>query len=197
MTDTSDARKPSVGPFRRVCAVLLSLAFPGAGQCLLGAFRRGVAWPVGLAILQLLLLYVVPIGAAVWSQLAVGIAGRAAAAIDTARTVRPTPAWGRVAAAWLVVIVTTSLVNLAVVTPLATVYARRYAQPLVIRTGGMEPTLLVGDSILVDRSAYRDRAPRRYDLVVFPAPQYEEQDFVKRIVACPATRLSCAESWSS
>ena len=49
----------------------------------------------------------------------------------------------------------------------------------------MEPTLLVGDSIIVDRSAYRDRAPQRHDIVAFSHPQDAQRDFVKRIVGMP------------
>lgn len=185
MSDTNDVRQPGVGPYRRLCAVLLSLILPGAGQCLLGAFRRGFVWPVGLAVLHLLILYAAPIAAAVWSQLVVAIAGRAGAAIDTAWIVRPRPAWGRVAAAWAAVIVCTLLVNLVVVTPLVSYYAQHYAQASVIPSGGMEPTLLVGDSIIVDRSAYRDRAPQRHDIVLFGYPPDEKRDLVKRIVGMP------------
>lgn len=185
MNDTSVVQTSGIGRFRRVGAVLLSLALPGAGHCLVGAFRRGVIWAVGLPILQLLLLYAAPVAAIIWSQLLVTIAGRIAAALDTAWTVRPRPAWGRVAAAGAVVIVGTLLVNLAVVRPLASYYAQHYAQALVIPTGGMEPTLLVGDSIVVDRSAYRDRDPQRHDIVVFQHPEGEQRDSVKRIVGTP------------
>jgi len=185
MSDTSDVRKPGVGRFRRVWAVLLSLVLPGAGHCLLGAFRRGVGWPVVLGILGLLLLYAVPVAVTIWSQLVVNIAGRAAAAIDTAWTVRPRPPWARVGAAWAAVIISTSLVNFALVTPLASYYAQHYAQAFVIPTGGMEPTLLVGDSVMIDRSAYRDRAPQRHDIVVFAHPRDEKHDSVKRIVGMP------------
>ena len=185
MSDTSDVRMPGIGRFRRVGAALVSLLVPGAGHCVVGAFRRGVVWAVGLPILQILLLYAVPVAATIWSQLLVTIAGRAAAALDTVWTVRQKPAWGRVAATGAVVIVGTLLTNLAVVRPLAAYYRQHYAQALVIPTGGMEPTLLVGDSIMVDRAAYRDRAPQRHDIVVFEHPEAEQRDFVKRVVGLP------------
>ena len=185
MTDPSDVPMPGVGRARRVFAALLSLLLPGAGHCLVGAFGRGVVWAFCLPILQLLLLYTVPIAATIGTQFVVTIVGRIAAALDTALTVRPKPAWGRVAAAMAVVIAGVPLMNFAVARPLASYYAQHYAQAFGISTGGMEPTLLVGDSIMVHRSAYRDQAPQRNDIVVFPHPEDEQHDFVKRIVGLP------------
>lgn len=184
MNETGEA-PPRTGSFRRVCGVLLSLAVPGAGHCLLGAFRRGVAWVCGLAMLRLLVLFVMPIAVAIWGQLAIGMFGRVAAAVDAARMVRPAAAWRHVAAGLLVVIAGVSLLNLTVVTPLASYYAERYAQAIVIPTAGMEPTLLVGDSIIVDRSAYREQAPRRHDIVLFAHPEDEERRSLGRIVGLP------------
>lgn len=51
-----------------------------------------------------------------------------------------------------------------------------------IPAASMEPTLLVGDHILVDRSKAA-RAPRRGDLIVFKYPEDPSKDFVKRVVA--------------
>jgi len=51
-----------------------------------------------------------------------------------------------------------------------------------IPAASMEPTLLVGDHILVDRSE-ASRAPRRGDLIVFQYPKDPSKDFVKRVVA--------------
>lgn len=49
----------------------------------------------------------------------------------------------------------------------------------------MQPTLLVGDYIMVDKSVYRGRAPQRGDIVVFAYPQDERRDFIKRIIGMP------------
>jgi len=46
----------------------------------------------------------------------------------------------------------------------------------------MEPTLLVGDCILVDRSQLA-RNPHQGDLIVFKDPKDPTKDFVKRVVA--------------
>lgn len=88
-------------------------------------------------------------------------------------------------AAWAALIVTTSVVNVTMVNPLTRYCARHFAQSFVVPTDGMEPTLRVGDSIMVERSAYRDRARQRHDIVVFPHPSDVTRDFVQRIVGMP------------
>jgi hypothetical protein len=80
------AHLTTCGRVRRVSAVLLSLWMRGAGHFLLGAFRRGAAWAVGLPLLGLLLLFATPAPLVIVSMLIVGLvslAGRVATAIDT------------------------------------------------------------------------------------------------------------------
>jgi signal peptidase I len=181
MIDPGDAQTVAAGRLRRVSAVLLSLVVPGAGHFLLGAFRRGVARAVGLTIFGLLLLFAAPVSLLMVSVLigvVVGIVGRVAAAIDTARIVRARPSWKIVIVAWAALLVGDRIV----MDPLTTYYRAHYAQAFTIPSGAMQPTLLVGDYILVDKSAYRVRAPQRGDIVVFQYPQDERRDFIKRII---------------
>lgn len=68
-------------------------------------------------------------------------------------------------------------------------------QAFQIPTGSMEPTLLVGDFLLVNKFAYNEsvfpiekavlpsRDLQRFDIVVFKYPRELSKDFVKRIVA--------------
>ena len=73
-------------------------------------------------------------------------------------------------------------------------------QPSHILTGSMEPTLRVGDFLLVDKQSYApggllDRAllppetVRRGDLVIFIYPPDPEKELVKRVVGVPGDRL--------
>ena len=47
----------------------------------------------------------------------------------------------------------------------------------------MVPTLQVGDHIIVDKWAFKDKSPERGDLVVFRFPKNRDLDFIKRSVA--------------
>jgi len=50
------------------------------------------------------------------------------------------------------------------------------AKPYVIPTGSMEPTLKIGQRIIVNRLAYRFHAPNIGDIIVFHPPQHAAQE---------------------
>jgi signal peptidase I len=74
-----------------------------------------------------------------------------------------------------------------------------------IPTGSMVPTLLVGDHILVSKTAYGVRlpftnlhlvrfgAPRRGDVVVFENPREPAREYVKRVVGVPGDVVEIRE----
>ena len=62
-------------------------------------------------------------------------------------------------------------------------------QAFFIPSGSMEPTLHVGDRILVGKFAYRIWEVKRGDIVVFHYPLNPNKDFVKRVVGLPGERV--------
>lgn len=65
-------------------------------------------------------------------------------------------------------------------------------QAFWIPSGSMEPTLMVGDRILVNKFVLRFREPRRQEIIVFEAPPQaspEPKDFIKRVVALPGDEV--------
>ncbi len=58
-------------------------------------------------------------------------------------------------------------------------------QAFFIPSGSMEPTLQIGDRILVSKFAYRLGVIRRGEVVVFRYPLNPGKDFVKRVVGLP------------
>lgn len=74
-------------------------------------------------------------------------------------------------------------------------------QAFKIPSGSMEPTLLVGDHILVNKFIYGThipftndvvlpvRAPRQKDVVVFEYPKDESIDFIKRVIGLPGDKV--------
>jgi signal peptidase I len=67
------------------------------------------------------------------------------------------------------------------------------AQPFYIPSESMVPTLKVGDVVMVGKYSYRFSAPKRFDIVVFRAPDWAlhqwqtpgKTDFVKRLIGLP------------
>jgi signal peptidase I len=72
-----------------------------------------------------------------------------------------------------------------------------FVQAYKIPSGSMEPTLLVGDHLLVLKCAYGIRiplvgkylveysSPKRGDIIVFVYPRDPKKDFIKRVMALP------------
>ncbi len=60
-------------------------------------------------------------------------------------------------------------------------------------TASMEPTLLIGDHLLVDRSS-KARIPKRGDIVVFEYPKDPEKNFLKRVVAIGGDRVEMRDA---
>ena len=67
------------------------------------------------------------------------------------------------------------------------------AQPFYIPSESMVPTLQVGDVVMVGKYSYRFSDPKRFDIVVFRAPDWAlnplqtpgKTDFVKRLIGLP------------
>lgn len=74
-------------------------------------------------------------------------------------------------------------------------------QAFKIPTGSMEPNLLIGDHLIVnkmifaptvtgvERALLPQRPIRRGDVIVFKYPEEPERDFIKRVIGLPGDRL--------
>jgi signal peptidase I len=84
---------------------------------------------------------------------------------------------------------------------LALVIRAFLAQAFSIPSGSMQPTLLIGDYLLVNKFAYGLRnpltnkvwipigTPQRGDVVVFIYPQDPTKDYIKRVIGLPGDRI--------
>jgi len=90
---------------------------------------------------------------------------------------------------WAVVLLVAVLVALGIRTFVV--------QTFFIPSASMEPTLMVGDRILVDKLSYHLHAVHRGDIVVFATPPGEDagpnvKDLVKRVIGLPGETISSA-----
>lgn len=64
-------------------------------------------------------------------------------------------------------------------------------KPFVIPSVSMQPTLEMGDRVLVNRLVYHFRSPERGDIIVFHPPNVESSEpFIKRVVAVAGDTVS-------
>ncbi|MGH9029819.1 MAG: signal peptidase I [Acidimicrobiales bacterium] len=95
--------------------------------------------------------------------------------------------WRRFALEWLAVLLVAVVVAFVV---------RTYVvQTFYIPSGSMEPTLMIGDRILVDKLSYHLHSVQRGDIVVFAKPPGEVtapdvKDLVKRVIGLPGETVS-------
>ncbi|MCS6812452.1 MAG: signal peptidase I [Cyanobacteria bacterium] len=71
------------------------------------------------------------------------------------------------------------------------------AEPRFIPSNSMEPTLKVGDRLVVEKVSYRFHLPQRGDIVVFEPPEQllqfgyrKQQVFIKRVIGLPGQRIA-------
>jgi signal peptidase I len=99
---------------------------------------------------------------------------------------------GKHSSRWLVEIVAILLVAILVAVLLRTFVVATYSIP----SGSMEPTLQVGDRIVVDKLSYHLHGVDRFDIVVFTTPPTEAcagppvADLVKRVIGLPGEIIS-------
>jgi signal peptidase I len=173
-------------PRSRLLAGLLSLLQPGLGQIYNGQGRKGLIFIVLPLLLvpfltaalrngaDAFVLYALLFGSVAFAIFvivdALINAGRAGEEFEPRRYNR----WYVYLAVYLLCIVLRGSV--------AGYVKNHVVQAYKIPAASMDPTLLVGDMILVDKSAAA-RAPKRGDLVVFTSPESPKKDFIKRVAA--------------
>jgi signal peptidase I len=148
--------------YRRWVGVLLSLLIPGAGIFLAGNRKSGLRWFLGLTVLWLVTTALASLpfipGLTPFVVLAAMVAVLTVWMLVL--SFRPVPMLG--VRGWLLFLLLTGLLSGAEV--LAT---NRLTLPFKVPSGSMKPTLLPGDRLFVQTSAYWLAAPTRRELVAF------------------------------
>ena len=72
---------------------------------------------------------------------------------------------------------------------LATFINKVIIMKVEVPTGSMEKTIMIGDRVMTYRQAYLFSDPKRGDIIVFPFPDDEKVDFIKRIIGLPGETI--------
>jgi signal peptidase I len=62
---------------------------------------------------------------------------------------------------------------------------RRLVRAYEIKAASMAPSLVAGDHVLADMTAYAGETPKRFDVVVFQPPDKPEATWLKRVIGLP------------
>jgi signal peptidase I len=74
---------------------------------------------------------------------------------------------------------------------LSTLYVRQnLLEAFYLPTGSMVPALHRGDRILANKTIWRLQKLKRYDCIVFRAPDHREQNYIKRIIGLPGETVT-------
>lgn len=90
---------------------------------------------------------------------------------------------------WYAYVTFIVLAGLVEVYLLPELVSENYVQVYTMPTGSMEPTILIGDRVLVNRRIYGAVEPHRGDVAIFKYPEDPEVPYVKRLVGLPGERL--------
>ena len=163
----------------RVAAVILNLLLiPGTGQVVIGRWKRGVPWAAATLVAPLVALS--PANPLILIGLVIALKlGSAVEVAFLAPSWQPPPLKILAIAGGTLVggIVWAALVQAVVV------------EAFKIPSGGMIPTLQIGDHLFVSKLAYSTGGPARGDVAVFVNPCEPNKDFVKRIVGLPGDTI--------
>jgi signal peptidase I len=192
-SDPADTSVPTP-THRRWIGVLLSLLIAGAGIFLAGNRKAGLRWFLGLTVLSLLTVAVASLPAIPGLGVCVALAS-----LTTTLTLwmlvlsfKPVPKLGM--RGWLLFLLLTGLLSGLEV--LATDHLTR---PFKVPTRSMAPTIVPGDHLFVQTSAYCLAAPSRGDVVAFRTDALDSsslpkgQIFLKRIAGLPGEALQISE----
>ena len=60
---------------------------------------------------------------------------------------------------------------------------------VVVPSASMETTIMTGDKVIAFPLAYKLSKPKRGDIIVFPFPDDEEVDYIKRVMGLPGETI--------
>lgn len=182
-------------------AVLLGMTMPGMGQIYNGEVVKGICvfvifimtYLAGWRLLVLLPDRLLMAGAAI--ALVIVLAVYCLAIIDSYRKARRKGAEyrARVLNRWYVYVAVWMVESVLVMGGVVTYLKGNVMEAYKIVAISMEPKVMRGDRLLVDKTAYRRVPPRVGDIVVFVDPDDRSKVFIRRIAGLPGETVKGAD----
>ena len=72
---------------------------------------------------------------------------------------------------------------------LTILFTKYFYSPMLISGNSMNPALENGDVVIIDRRAYKDNEPKRFDLIAFKYRYDYSQKYIKRVIALPGESI--------
>ncbi len=181
--DNLKKRKP-------ILALVLSLVTPGLGQIYNGQLKKGVSYLVAFLLAYIACSFLLAKFYGLILYLLILIGFFIFIAIDTVRDARrlkviELKSYNK----WYVYLIIFFLSNVAAIPLLGSAIRNNVAQAYEIPSSGMEPTLLVGDCLIVGRRIYKSHKPQRGDIIIFEFPKDPSKDFIKRVVGLEGEKV--------
>jgi signal peptidase I len=188
---TKQVKEPTVRnkPRSPLLAVLLSIFVTGLGHMYSGSFIRGmVLFAIGQLLFMIFAISMILITPNLFFMLiAVGvcIAFTVYCAVDAASIAERKEKHYELAKynRWYAYIGYTAVIFLIMW------HWSVFVQAFRIPTGAMEPTLLTGNHILVNRLVYITSKPKRGDVIVFKYPNDPKVAYIKRLIGEPGDKV--------
>jgi len=182
---------------KKIIALLLSIITPGLGQIYNGQLKKGVIFYLAGFLLIFLLAMTglqyqfygaiaLVLIAICWRLFIISDALFVAIKIKE-RTLRPYNKWFIYLLIAIFANVASLFTNDIVKTTVLGVKAYK------IPSGTMEPSLLVGDHIVVNLKYFKTNRPQRGDVIVFKYPLDPNKDFIKRVIGIGGDRIEIKE----
>ena len=90
---------------------------------------------------------------------------------------------------------TRTIIDVIVILILALFISRYVGGPFKITGHSMEPTLLAGDRVLVDRISNNIRSIKRFELILFTIDEKDSTQYVKRVIGLPEETIQIKDGF--
>ena len=89
---------------------------------------------------------------------------------------------------WVVVII--AVVTLVVLALYGTGFSFSKTKSLEIESSNMIPSILPGQEVIYDTTAYKNHQPKLFDVIALKSPDDESQVFIERIIGLPGDTIN-------